>query len=63
MEIHQLRYLLAVADTSSFTKAAAALHVAQPGVSAQIRLLERELGQDLLIDRGAKSGLPMPVRR
>lgn len=53
MEIHQLRYLLAVADTSSFTKAAAALHVAQPGVSAQIRLLERELGQDLF-DRSGR---------
>ncbi|OHU77147.1 LysR family transcriptional regulator [Mycobacteroides chelonae] len=53
MEIHQLRYLLAVADASSFTKAAAAMHVAQPGVSAQIRLLERELGQDLF-DRSGR---------
>lgn len=53
MELHQLRYLLAVADTSSFTKAAAALHVAQPGVSAQIRLLERELGHDLF-DRSGR---------
>lgn len=53
MEIHQLRYLVAVAEASSFTKAAAALHVAQPGVSAQIRLLERELGQDLF-DRSGR---------
>ncbi len=53
MEIHQLRYVVAVAEASSFTKAAAALHVAQPGVSAQIRLLERELGQDLF-DRSGR---------
>lgn len=53
MEIHQLRYVVAVAEASSFTKAAAALHVAQPGVSVQIRLLERELGQDLF-DRSGR---------
>ncbi|MBA0047347.1 LysR family transcriptional regulator [Mycobacterium sp. NPDC050853] len=53
MEIHQLRYLVAVADAASFTKAAGALHVAQPGVSAQIRLLERELGQELF-DRSGR---------
>jgi DNA-binding transcriptional LysR family regulator len=50
MELRQLRYLVAVADEASFTKAAAKAHVAQPGVSAQIRRLERELGQ-VLLDR------------
>ncbi|WP_078316353.1 LysR family transcriptional regulator [Mycobacterium sp. D16Q16] len=53
MEMHQLRYLLAVADAASFTRAAASLRVAQPGVSAQIRLLERELGQELF-DRSGR---------
>jgi DNA-binding transcriptional LysR family regulator len=48
MELRQLRYLVAVADEGSFTRAAAKAHVAQPGVSAQIRGLERELGQALL---------------
>jgi DNA-binding transcriptional LysR family regulator len=48
MEIHQLRYLLAVADAGSFTAAADALHVAQSGVSAQVAKLERELGVGLL---------------
>jgi DNA-binding transcriptional LysR family regulator len=48
MELRQLEYLVAVADDASFTRAAARLHVAQPGVSAQIRRLERELGQPLL---------------
>ena len=52
MELRQLQYLVAVAEEASFTRAAAKAHVAQPGVSAQIRRLERELGQALL-DRSA----------
>lgn len=47
MELRQLEYFVAVADEASFTRAASRVHVAQPGVSAQIRQLERELGQDL----------------
>ena len=54
MELRQLEYFVAVADEANFTRAAAALHVTQPGVSAQIRRLERELGQDLL-DRAART--------
>jgi DNA-binding transcriptional LysR family regulator len=53
MELHQLAYLVAVAEEASFTRAAARLRVAQPGVSAQVRKLERELGQDLL-DRSGR---------
>jgi DNA-binding transcriptional LysR family regulator len=48
MELRQLEYLVAVAEDGSFTRAAERLHVAQPGVSAQIRRLEHELGQELL---------------
>lgn len=47
MELRQLQYFCAVAEEANFTKAAAREHVAQPGVSAQIRQLERELGQQL----------------
>jgi DNA-binding transcriptional LysR family regulator len=47
MELHQLRYLRAVVRTGSVTAAAEAEHVAQPSVSKQIRLLERELGAPL----------------
>src|SRR4051812_1957620 len=47
MELRQLAYVVAVADEGSFTRAAAREHVAQPGVSAQVRRLERELGQAL----------------
>src|SRR5215212_8870621 len=47
MEIHQLNYFIAVAEHSHFTRAAAALHVAQPSVSQQVRKLETELGAEL----------------
>ena len=45
---------MAVADEASFTRAAERVHVAQPGVSAQIRRLERELGQELF-DRSGRT--------
>ena len=60
MELHQLAYLVAVADEGSFTRAAEKLLVSQPGVSAQIRRLEREFGEDLL-DRSGRLVRPTAV--
>lgn len=54
MELHQLRYFVAVVEDGSFTAAAARVHVSQSGVSAQVAKLEQELGQRLL-ERGPRT--------
>lgn len=47
MEMHQVRYYLAVARTLNFTRAAEECNVAQPSLTRAIKLLEDELGGDL----------------
>lgn len=57
MELRQLEYFVAVAEEASFTRAAERVHISQPGVSAQVRQLERELGAPLFDRSGRASGL------
>lgn len=47
LELRHLRYFLAVAEASHFTRAAAKLHVTQPTLSHQIRQLEGQLNLPL----------------
>lgn len=47
MELHQLRYFLAVVKAGNFSRAAESCHVAQPSLSQQILKLENELGERL----------------
>ncbi|MAU41131.1 MAG: LysR family transcriptional regulator [Kordiimonas sp.] len=54
IEIYQLHYFLATAETQNFTKAARQCQVTQPTLSAGIRKLELALGARLF-DRNAKS--------
>ncbi len=48
MEMHQLRYFVAVAQTNSFSRAAEACFVSQPSLSQQIAKLEAQVGHRLL---------------
>lgn len=57
MDLKQLEYFVRVAELGSFTRAAIALDIAQPALSRQVRLLEVELRQNLLI-RNGRGALP-----
>ena len=57
MDLKQLEYFVRVAELGSFTRASQALDVAQPALSRQVRLLEVELRQSLLL-RNGRGALP-----
>jgi len=54
MEVHQLRYVCAIADTGNFSRAAERCKIAQPSLSQQVLKLEEELGTRLF-DRLGRS--------
>ena len=60
MELHQLRYFLAVFREGTFSRAAETLSLAQPSLSEQIRKLESELGSDLF-ERTSRRLIPTPA--
>ncbi|MCG3757710.1 LysR family transcriptional regulator [Amycolatopsis sp. Poz14] len=62
LNLHLVRYLVAVVDEGHFGRAADKLYVSAPALSQQIRKLERTLGAELL-DRSAHPVRPTPVGR
>lgn len=54
MDIKQLKYFLAIAKEKQITAASKKLHIAQPPLSTQLKLLEEELGTSLL-ERGSRN--------
>lgn len=57
MELHQLRYFVAVAETGNFTRASERSHVSQPSLSQQVSKLEGEIGHKLFHRLGRKAVL------
>lgn len=57
MEMHQIRYFLAVCETLNFTRAAERCNVSQPSLTRAIKILEQELGGQLLRRERARTHL------
>ena len=57
MEMHQIRYFLAVCESLNFTRAAEHCHVAQPSLTRAIKKLEAELGGPLFRRERARTHL------
>ena len=49
MRLSTIRYIVCIAETGSFTKAAAQLFVSQPALSQSIQRFEQEIGMDLFV--------------
>jgi LysR family hydrogen peroxide-inducible transcriptional activator len=62
MELHQLKYFVAVAELGSFTRAAERCRVSQPSLSQQVATLEKHLGR-LLIERLGRTVRPTDAGR
>ena len=53
VELKQLRQVIALAESGSFSRAAAALHISQPALSRSIQGVERDFGSELFVRSGA----------
>jgi DNA-binding transcriptional LysR family regulator len=62
MTLRQMEYLIAVAETGSFSRAAESLNVSQPGLSQQIKQLERDTGA-VLVERLPRLACLTPAGR
>ena len=62
MDLRQLEYFVTVIEEGNITKAAVRLHLSQPPLSTQIRLLEEEFGTKLL-ERGPRQVTPTDAGR
>jgi LysR family nitrogen assimilation transcriptional regulator len=63
MNLKQLEYFVQVAELGSFSRAAQVLDIAQPALSRQVRALEIELHETLLLRNGRGVALTEPGRR
>lgn len=57
MDVNQIRYFLALAETLNFTRAAEQCFVSQPALTQAIKRLEEELGGDLIHREGRDTRL------
>lgn len=57
MQLHQIRYFVALADVLNFTRAAETCNVSQPSLTRSIRALEEELGGNLIHRAGRHTHL------
>src|SRR5262245_26615868 len=60
LELRHLRVVCAIADAGSVTKAASALGLAQPALTAQLQRIERALG-GLLFERDRRGARATPL--
>ena len=57
MELRHIRYFVETAEAGTVSGAAARLHLTQPGLSRQLRQLERDLGMQLFDRSAGRLGL------